>query len=124
MNIKRLELLVTLLNELQGKIETGTLDKLQFKLNDWERDSSCGTVACAIGYAMHDERFNDDGLHGDANSPRFNGYVGWAAVGVFFGIEHYESVYLLDARSYCGQPQPIDVAKRITQFIEEGHDEH
>ena len=63
MNTKHLQLMVVLLNELQVEIERGAMNPDKFSLEHWETEKDdCGTVACAVGYAMRDPDFIACGL--------------------------------------------------------------
>lgn len=136
MNYDRMRLMLTLLEEIRDRPAHNRLfslaewhSKVQFgprkgvkPLTDLRRnliESSgraelehepfCGTMACAIGHAMLDRRFNALGFHAKPLGPRALGeylpaYLppgseveplkGWEAVCSFFGIEDAEACEL------------------------------
>jgi len=58
MNIERMQLMVTLLKEVQANPPVDT----KFNLKVWRVIEDCGTSCCAVGHAIVDSRFNALGL--------------------------------------------------------------
>lgn len=93
----------------------------------------CGTVGCAIGLAVLSGEFDKDGLSYRAERnkwyqegqyipvPRFEGWNGWSAVELFFGISHDEAFELFQPTNYActtGAKAELAVAERIREFVE------
>lgn len=80
---------------------------------------SCGTTACACGYAGGWKVFNDQGFSLDENhTPIYKAvdrvHEGWYAVQAFFGLSLEQAVYLFSRSSYIDtEPTVGDVADRI-----------
>ena len=126
MNIKHLQMMVVLLNELQAEIDRGVMNPKKFNLNYWENEKDdCGTIACAVGYAMRDPDFIACGLTASGLAPRYDNdegmtYWHWDAVEKFFGLSEFETYHLFHSASYKRNVRPEDVSARITAFIENG----
>jgi hypothetical protein len=90
----------------------------QFNLESW----SCGTSACAVGWACVNPVFIEQGLtRRHTGAPEFKGYTSWDAVEAFFEINATQSEHLFDYETYpkfCGTG-PNEVADRIEAFIAE-----
>ena len=71
-----------------------------FDLRDWNQNGVCRTVACAVGWAMKDEWFRQQGLGRDGKSPSFGADKGWKAVRAFFGVDREEALYMFHAGKY------------------------
>lgn len=91
---------------------------------------TCGTTACAVGWACSIPEFINLGLHMPlhrvsawSSYPVFSGQVSWDAVEKFFGITQEESKYLFQSDYYYGTSEatPSGVAIRIKQFVKLGH---
>jgi hypothetical protein len=110
MNKERLQQMVTMLR--------GLPEENQFNLEIW----SCGTSACAVGWACVNPVFIEQGLkRRHTGAPEFKGLTSWDAVEAFFEINLDESEHLFDYGTYpkfCGTG-PGEVADRIEAFIAE-----
>ena len=62
---ERTERLLELCRVIEGVAEDA------FDLRDWNQNGVCRTVACAVGWAMKDEWFRQQGLGRDGKSPSF-----------------------------------------------------
>lgn len=82
---------------------------------------TCGTTACAVGFAALDPWFNKRGFKMDIEgSPVFKFHIGWEAVHTFFGIKPSEAHHLFSDHSYDSNPTgPSEVADRIMRFVED-----
>ena len=96
---------------MQAVHESVLVGKSKFDLSEWAQGevsentspNECGTVCCAIGFAMQHKPFNDQGLgivytfdHDmDANvsSPKYLRSTNWDAVRIFFGLTLLQSDY-------------------------------
>jgi len=134
MNIERLELMATLMDELAANPPK----KVTFDLDTW----NCGTRACAVGFAMCDPRFNALGLHPVAEigydgkpskslMPAYANRTNSTAVEWFFDInveefewlftgEHYEADDIADFADGEIQHTPEMVADAIREFLKAG----
>lgn len=146
MNRERLELMVTLLKEVEaGTWEPSTglgLDALPcsthlFDMVDWYDPvrPDCGFAACAVGHACLDARFNQLGLFlqwdgpGQSHAPAYidkgRQHRSWAAVGRFFDLTPTQEDYLFDGDKYAydKKQSPAAVRQRIEQALanEEPH---
>lgn len=146
MNRERLELMVTMLEEIEngtwkptagsgvceyfGLREPG--DRPKFDLGVWistEEDCpTCGTVACAMGHACLDKRFTDLGLylHPNIAAPAVDlpdsefGEIGFAATAIFFGISSSSAQDLFAPQRYASKQSPEAVRGRITHMLHHG----
>lgn len=141
MNKQRLEMMATMLHEVERKTWKATadvcvvasmfglgvdVDHIAFDLGEWlapedepEEGHTCGYSACAVGHAVLDKRFVDDGLHlGDFGAPTYSTTMGWGAVREYFDIKIKDAWFLFDSTEYDGgEPTPAEVADRIRAFI-------
>jgi len=92
-----------------------TIDDRAFDLRDWQRNGSCDSVACAVGWALRDDWFRNQGLVRDDRSPGFRGLKGWRAVRTFFGLNREEAFYLFHAGKY-DDPTREAVLDRVRRF--------
>lgn len=144
MHRERLELMVTLLKE----VEAGTWEPSgttlghqslplpprpghRFDMIDWVDDvrPDCGFAACAVGHACLDERFNQQGLFlyfngpGQSHHPYYqhqgHAHLSWAAVGRFFDLTPTQEDYLFDGDKYAYDKKrdPAAVRQRIEQAL-------
>lgn len=140
MNVERLELMATMLREVQAGTWTSDDTSGQypgprgaFNIGTWVKrtddNNQCGFAACAVGHACLDARFNAQGLklssHRHAKFPEFNGFGDWHAVNRFFGLNDQESEHLFGGWSYRRNgtqfnPGPASVAQRVEAFIKRG----
>jgi hypothetical protein len=99
------------------------------------RDRSCGTAACAGGWACTDPDFIEQGLMlrkawGDRVAPVYNGYKGLQAMAAFFEIPSMVADELFDSDWYedkyrLEEPEevtPAMVAEQLQKFLEEFYD--
>lgn len=114
MNIDRLQHL----HDILGNIPTS----VTFDLQNWYRVNTCGTTACAGGYAAMDPTFNKQGLslHPHYDSPRYGGHDGFWALEDFFGLNEEEVNYLFDHGTYSSTDwnSPAAVQARIMELIQ------
>lgn len=95
--------------------------------NGWGQESSCGTVACAIGLAVFLGEFKADGFTNNSLwglCPEYGDYSTWDAVIKFFGLEKeiaysffHQDYFPLRLRS--GPKSAVEVSRRIRAFIAE-----
>lgn len=138
MNRERLELMATLMDEIAAD------DKLKprFSLRAWvgsdlrqvEQEKMsvhfCGTTACAVGFAVLDERFRAQGFSlkwlymGCVPVYRTSGdycreFSGWQAIEEFFEIPLGRSLYLFSKIRYPSMDRtgPDQVADRIRAVL-------
>ena len=99
--------------------------KKGFSLSYWTSDDisgSCGTVACAIGWATYDSWFQRQGFHllpetfAHAPRPSYKGATNWNAVTKFFGIDKATALDLFSETEYPLGVAKVDVIKRIETF--------
>lgn len=102
----------------------------QFDMNQWTKDESCGTVACAAGWACMDPGFRRAGLHlvettnwcGTNLFPALteaDGYVEkneWRALEKFFDLTPREAE-LLFMPGQARYDTPKCVADHIRKFV-------
>ncbi len=128
------------LAEFLEKVPRKRFDYASWVGDDWggKQDLSCGTTACAMGWACTIPSFRKAGLklknslldgtslrtaYYTSNVPYFNGFEGFDAAALFFDID------LRDARYLFGEPNhtpfkdtsevtPKQVAKLIRKFVE------
>ena len=152
MHTERLQLLVTLLEEVRDTPKPDTL----FNLGSWAGEIAvnpakhsltsqwlalssgrrqiltegfCGTRACAVGHACLDPRFNalglrlDDGNEG--NFPVFDGSTSWEAVEKFFGLSASQATRLFYKEEYPqGCRTPVQgVIDRLKELLAPTQDE-
>lgn len=82
---------------------------------------TCGTRACAVGWACAVPAFQAEGLHWDMMPCLTDGDVslyGWEAVTTFFDIHDHAAHHLFDAESYM-DGTPNEVADAIESYIEQ-----
>lgn len=148
MNVKRLQLLVTMLNEVlagswkPAKIKLDLSDKIfepkdqQFDLHRWFEPTpkvDCGFTACAMGHAGLDSRFRKMGLKLNRDTSGFdmfyNDLEGFDAVNAFFNFDDDDQIafILFLASSYPqhlkGDALIIQVIRRIEKLIEMGDEQ-
>lgn len=80
-------------------------------LADWQAE--CGTVACAVGWAMQDIWFNAQGLTARNGIPVYGDSRCWTAVRSFFEIDRGQSTLLFTDLGYDSAPTPAEVIMRI-----------
>lgn len=99
----------------------------------WEgkEDLSCGTSACAMGWATTIPEFKQLGLHLERLSPSGQGFIVFGefkhfeAAAKFMDITYKESEYLFDPSKYPEDDYTtrLQVCERIEDFIENGMEE-
>jgi len=109
--------------------QNGVVKVAKFDLSDWQEVKSCGTTACACGYAGTTPWFTKRGFTIDVDSdgdghPIYKNssgkvFEGWEAVTEFFGLTSREAYYLFmsDAYSERDRKSPGAVADRINAFL-------
>lgn len=122
-----------------AKYQGAEVTDIGFNLWVWFRDNSdletatCGFSACAVGHAMLDDRFTNQGLGLNCNSPIFKDQTGgvwhnWEAVEKFFDVaeETAESLFMNSYYydSSTGEPykevRPDQVKWRVDKLLELG----
>ena len=87
---------------------------------------TCGTTACALGWAATDKEFKKAGLHlvkgcCDIITPTFKDDEGLGAGVSFFDISYGKASYLFDPNFYSKEkPTTKDVIKRIDELLADG----
>ena len=99
----------------------------------WEGmdDLSCGTTACAMGWATTIPEFKQLGLHLERVSPSgqgflvFGDYKHFEAAAQFMDITKYQAEYLFDPARYESEDDTtrLEVCERIESFIQNGMEE-
>lgn len=94
----------------------------QLKMETW----TCGTAACAVGWAAQDPHFNELGLKLVLNShsrviqvPMYKIYHSWVAVAEFFDISEPQAMFLFSRFSYeetLKDLTPYTVSTRLLRF--------
>lgn len=140
MNIERMQLMLTMLKEIRDQPKSDVV----FNLTVWASPLSevgdftiaasdgrifpegfCGTVACAVGHACLDPRFNSLGLHLDTDRrqplPAYEGAEDWDAVEQFFDIDDETAEHLFYRTTYPDDEDTniSQVIKRVEKAIEE-----
>ena len=151
MNKERLELMSTMLGEVitgswkmsnGAKFQGAEVTDIGFNLWVWFRDNSdletttCGFSACAVGHAMLDDRFTNQGLKLNDITPIFtdqdyNIWHNWEAVEKFFEIGEVTAESLFMNSYYydssTGEPykevRPDQVKWRVDKLLELGSED-
>ncbi len=118
MNVERLKVLARFLRT--------EVPREQFDLDSWATDQdfeSCGTTACAFGWATQIPEFNEAGLRLaeglSSPVPKYQGCGGFGAAAQFFHIPWSAAVLLFGPDSYDKDDRtPNSVAKRIDTLVE------
>ena len=121
MNAERLLKVCEVLSKVPAK---------KFDLAIWidrDRDNygkgTCGTVACAIGWAAQDPWFKRRGLRlNEYDLPKVRGFDNtptWDAISAFFDIDVYEVQYLFLSAHYVhyDKTTKYEVIERIKKFV-------
>ena len=121
MHEERLLMLVYVLENLpeERKIMVGGPEGIpkEFNMEAWY---SCGTSACAVGYAAMHPWFRRQGLTLEVNyGPVYKGDWGYRAAQKFFGLRLSETRYLMSAFLYK-RGNRADVYRRIRKFVKDG----
>jgi hypothetical protein len=105
-----------------------TVPEEKFNLSMWR--NSCGTVACAVGWAASDPGFkragfslrkHESSIWGNLHVPHYGEVNHWTAVEKFFGLSREQAEYLFLHLSYSGyDATPREVAERIRNFVKNG----
>ncbi|MCY1464232.1 hypothetical protein D9M71_822310 [compost metagenome] len=94
-----------------------------FDLDLWYDEGTCGTTACAVGWACLDPWFNDQGLMLNRDTifedPQFGELRQWEAVCAFFGISQGQAEHLFFYLSYAANERrnPLAVVARIEGML-------
>ena len=120
-NIERLKHLIVILEHVDEEVTANSQGRFGFDINNWFEEDDCGTVACALGWAAIDPKFQAEGLFIDKNSePEFEGAVTYLAGSHFFGISVDESCTLFAPYHYPSdmpRHDPKPVIARIKELI-------
>ena len=103
----------------------------RFNMGVWVSKWSCGTTACAIGYAAQDDWFIDRGFYLEADTmsgtskPAYFDFRDFGAVTEFFAIDLYQANYLFLGTCYKGgYDLTAEVVKeRINNVLKRGFPE-
>lgn len=140
MNIERLEHMIVILNKINSaNFNLGNWGKINPEKNlSIKAQQECGTVCCAIGWALMSPKFQKEGLKTskyfsffvgqNAIAPVFGKdshgyqYEGWDAVSMFFKIKRKTASFLFDEASYLSgaDTTPAQVIERIKVVLEKG----
>lgn len=90
----------------------------RFSLATW---MTCGTQACAVGWAATDPWFKRRGFTLDSHIPKYKDDLGWNAVNSFFHLSDDDAYYLfnMEAYHYTLVRSRHHVICRIRKFIKE-----
>ena len=127
MNIRVRELNICRLQHLANNVLVRVeKEHLPFYMGVWVTSDSCGSAACAAGWACRDHVFQEQGLQLDASFPCFMSKLGFEAVEAFFGLSRQEAWFLFDPEAYPDIAKesditPADVRARIYELIGEEH---
>lgn len=135
MNIERLEIMATILDEVEANtwqrtvpfhsaIQLVTDDApVRFDMESWgtldsaTEDNVCGFSACAVGHAILDDRLSElrSVDHPLALIPAYEGAVCWEAVKAYFDLTEDQAERVFDSHSYINSDgvRAIQVATRI-----------
>ena len=106
--IDRLRHLITVLEAVKEE-ERG------FSLHGWVQ--SCGTVACACGWATQDKMFMSEGFGLRNGTPAFGDGDNWLAVMEFFGLQSDEAGPLFLPEYYDDAHDVCAVVRRVRETI-------
>lgn len=149
MNVERLNLMVTMLQEVVDGIWKPTnliavefssweddedKNRRAFELEHWVKKSSkpCGYSACAVGHALLDKRFAGQGLtpsnDGCEIYPKYEGETYLDGVASFFGVEEDIAHNLFIPGEYSehlkDKALATQVMRRIKKLLEVGEDKY
>jgi len=82
---------------------------------------SCGSSACAAGWAGSDPWFRDRGFYTTLNGVTYKGHSDFDACEVFFDISRYETSVLFAGEE---DEDPEDKAKEIRDFVNKKNREY
>lgn len=115
----RLKRLVTILEGVHPK---------QFNMGVWEGGSTedCGTVCCALGWAMNDPWMQNQGFQrrvttSNAGHPGYGHSTNYSAAARFFGIAYEDARSLFDPCSYSEEEYTsiaLSVIDRINAVLD------
>jgi hypothetical protein len=122
------ERLLRLADKLEGKgayEKDGPVPEHKFDIDNWVTGPGytpldCGTAGCAIGWALTEPWFNEEGLNldGDSTAPVYGGLDGWNAVQAFFGLHSGDAQGLFN-QAWNVTEKPTEVANLIREFVAE-----
>ena len=128
--LKEMQLLMQQVHEsvLAGKAKFDLSEWAQGEVSENTSPNECGTVCCAVGFAMQHKPFNDQGLgvvytfdcDMDANvsSPKYLADSNWNAVAKFFGLTNLQAKYCFCDSYYPENPTPLDVSNHIQDILD------
>ena len=121
---------------MQAVHESVLASKSKFDLSEWAQGevsentppNECGTVCCAVGFAMQHKPFNDQGLSIDTvfdydtganvSIPKYLERSSWNAVENFFGLTLLQAKYCFHGSWYQENPTPLDVSEHIQHILD------
>ena len=121
---------------MQAVHESVLASKSKFDLSEWAQGevsentppNECGTVCCAVGFAMQHKPFNDQGfgvkyifdydIDANVSIPAYLEDTNWNAVENFFGLTPRESKYCFHDSRYQENPTPLDVSEHIQHILD------
>ena len=130
---ERLTEMQVLLQQVHESVLAG---KSKFDLSEWAQGevsentspNECGTVCCAVGFAMQHKPFNDAGLgveytlDSDPDSiisiPKYLEDTNWDAVENFFGLTTLQAKWCFHDSWYQENPTPLDVSNHIQDILD------
>lgn len=108
-----------------------TIPEHKFNLRTWTtadslescNDHTCGTTACAFGWACNIKEFKEAGLRSQRGCPTFNGFMAYSAGQDFFALTYTEAIRLFSPDAYTRDgirfnPSNVFVANRIKRLAE------
>ena len=131
---ERLKEMQVLMQKVHESVQAG---KAKFDLSEWAYGGisentppdECGTVCCAVGFAMQHKPFNDQGFgventyayEMDANIsiPKYLEDKNWNAVENFFGLTELQAKYCFHDSWYQENPTPLGVSNHIQDILDE-----
>lgn len=108
-----------------------TVPRSRLRMGRWTNTcdvnlKTCGTVACAFGWACTIPYFRrlglkitDGGEYLADKEPTFKGETGYAAAEEFFQISYGAARFLFSPHAYKYEPRPTTVANRIRRFVKD-----
>ena len=128
--LKEMQLLMQQVHEsvLAGKAKFDLSEWAQGEVSENTSPNDCGTVCCAVGFAMQHKPFNDQGLGimctfdydlGTIVSiPEYLEDINWGAVENFFGLTNLQAKYCFHDSRYSENSTPLDVSNHIQDILD------
>ena len=120
MNIERMKRLSTLLGEVHQ-------ERKSFNITFFFETNACGTVACAVGWAMFDPWFQEQGLTPRTNAvgkgymayPVYKGHHGMDAITAFFDIDTgmADDLFTIHGYKTVDVNNPLAVKRKIDELL-------